>query len=185
MAIYDVDAINEQELAAERDDILDNMLEACDQMLSALGESGGAHQKYAKLLAEKDKALKKKIDDANYVGSGSKAHEKLINKYKAQRDELAEKAEKYVDGGMSNAYASTAVELKNKIDKKDPNRAKTYGSYDDEAGYRYAKNNFKRDFGGPGGEDPMVEKAKRQEEIRKKRAIKETCLTILSVLDEI
>lgn len=184
MAIYDVDAINEQELAAERDDILDNMLEACDQMLSALGESGGAHQKYAKLLAEKDKALKKKIDDANYVGSGSKAHEKLINKYKAQRDELAEKAEKYVDGGMSNAYASTAVELKNKIDKTDGHRAKAYGS-NDEYGYKAAKDRFKKDFSGPGGEDPMVEKAKRQEEIRKKRAIKETCLTILSVLDEI
>lgn len=184
MAIYDVDAINEQELAAERDDILDNMLEACDQMLSAIGESGGAHQKYAKLLAEKDKALQKKIDDANYVGSGSKAHERLIEKYKSQRDDLADKAEKYVDGGMSNAYASTAVERKNKIDKTDRSRAKTYGS-NDEYGYKVAKERFKRDFGGPGGEDPMVEKAKRQEAIRKKRAIKETCLTILSVLDEI
>ena len=40
MAIYDVDAINEQELTAERDDILDNMLEACDNMLSALDEHG-------------------------------------------------------------------------------------------------------------------------------------------------
>ena len=44
MAIYDVDAINEQELAAERDDILDNMLEACDQMLSALDESTAAQR---------------------------------------------------------------------------------------------------------------------------------------------
>ena len=184
MAIYDVDAINEQELAASRDDILDNMLEACDQMISALGESGGAHQKYAKLLAEKDKALKKKIDDVNYVGSGSDAHKKLIDKYKSQRDELADKAAKYIDGGMSNHYASNALESKKNIEKTEPEMAKIYGSRRD-SGYKYAKENFKKDFGGPGGEDPMIEKAKRQEEIRKKRAIKETCLTILSVLDEI
>lgn len=184
MAIYDVDAINEQELAASSEDILDNMLEACDQMLSVLGESGGAHQKYAKLLAEKDKALKKKIDDANYVGSGSYTHRRLINKYNDQRDYLADKATKYVTGLRSGKYASDAVERKNEIDKTDPSTARIYGR-GDESGYKYAKNNFKKDFGGPGGEDPMAEKVKRQEEIRKKRAIKETCLTILSVLDEI
>lgn len=184
MAIYDVDAINEQEMAVNSEDILDNMLEACDQMLAALGESGGAHQKYAKMLAEKDKAIQKKIEDANYAGSGSYAHKRLIDKYKSQRHDLAKKAAKYVDGGLSNSYAANAVERKNEIDKTDPYRARVYAS-NDESGYKYAKNNFKKDFGGPGGEDPMAEKVKRQEQIRKKRAIKETCLTILSVLDEI
>ena len=53
MAIYDVDAINEQELAAERDDILDNMLEACDQMLSVLDEHGGARNKYVDIMRSK------------------------------------------------------------------------------------------------------------------------------------
>ena len=178
MAIYDVDSIMESDM--DTDDILDNMLEACDQMMSAIGESGGAHQKYAKMLAEKDKALQKKIDDANYVGSGSKAHKQLINKYNDQRIELARKAEKYVDDGLSNSYASSAVKNKNRLDKKDPDDARMYKSE-----YRNAKKRFAKDFGGPGGEDPLAEKAKRQEEIRKKRAIKETCLTILSVLDEI
>ena len=46
MAIYDVDAINEQELAASREDILDNMLEACDQMLSAIDESNQQNGSY-------------------------------------------------------------------------------------------------------------------------------------------
>ena len=180
MAIYDVDAINEQEMAVNSEDILDNMLEACDRMLSVLGESGGAHQKYVNLLAEKDKAIQKKIDAANYAGSGSDAHKRLINKYNDQRRILADNAAKYVDGGLSQSNVSTAVAIKNRLEKTDPRRAKG-----NEPWYRSAKDNFKNDFGGPGGEDPMVEKVKRQEEIRKKRAIKETCLTILSVLDEI
>ena len=49
--------------------------------------------------------------------------------------------------------------------------------------YRKAKNNFKKDFGGPGGEDPMVAKQKLHD--AKKKAIKETCLSILSVIDEL
>ena len=186
MAIYDVDAIRESELMeaeTDSDSILDNMLEACDQMLNAIGESGGAHQKYAKLLAEKDKALQKKIDDADYVGSGSYAHKKLINKYNDERRELAGKVTKYVDNGLSNSYASSAIDAKNKHDKQNPNNIRNNDVTLQD--YRAAKKRFKKVCGGPGGEDPMVEKAKRQEEIRKKRAIKETCLTILSVLDEI
>lgn len=180
MAIYDVNTImeSEQDNFIDEETVLDNMLEACDYMLTALEESGGAHQRYAKMLVDKDKAIQDKIDKANYIGTGSNAHKKLIDKYQKQREDLADKAAKYVDNGESNNYASRAVDFKKRSEAE-------YGRfvtpYHDS--YRKAKNNFKKDFGGPGGEDPMVAKQKLHD--AKKKAIKETCLSILSVIDEL
>lgn len=191
MAIYDVNAIMESEqpegivdegyvdeeaLEEEAEAVLDNMLEACDQMMSALEESGGAHQRYAKMLADKDKAIQDKIDKINYIGTGSNAHKKLAKKYQDQRENLADKAARFVDDGEYNGYASDKVDAKRRADSK-------YGDenpYRDS--YRRAKENFKNAFGGH-GEDPMVAKQKLHD--AKKKAIKETCLSILSVIDEL
>ena len=190
MAIYDVNAIMESEqpegyvdeevIEEEAEAVLDNMLEACDQMMSALEESGGAHQRYAKMLADKDKAIKDKIDKANYIGTGSNAHKKLVDKYQNQRGDLASKARKYIDGGESNGYPSDAIDAKRRTEDRFGNKIKNSPYHKI---YRHAKDNFKKDFGGPGGEDPMVAKQKLHD--AKKKAIKETCLSILSVLDEL
>lgn len=190
MAIYDVNAIMESEqpegyvdeevIEEEAEAVLDNMLEACDQMMSALEESGGAHQRYAKMLADKDKAIQDKIDKANYIGTGSNAHKKLVDKYQNQRKDLANKAAKYVDSGESNGYASDAIDVKERTEAR-YGRKNASSPY--RTSYRKAKDNFKKDFGGPGGEDPMVAKQKLRD--AKKKAIKETCLSILSVLDEL
>ena len=180
MAIYDVNTImeSEQDNFIDEETVLDNMLEACDYMLTALEESGGAHQRYAKMLADKDKAIQDKIDKANYIGTGSNAHKKLIDKYQNQRKDLANKAAEYVDNGESSNYASRAVDFKKRSEAE-------YGRFVTQYrdSYRKAKNNFKKDFGGPGGEDPMVAKQKLHD--AKKKAIKETCLSILSVIDEL
>lgn len=180
MAIYDVNTImeSEQDNFIDEETVLDNMLEACDYMLTALEESGGAHQRYAKMLADKDKAIQDKIDKANYIGTGSNAHRKLIDKYQKQREDLADKAAKYVDNGESNGYASYAVDRKKSVDAEQGGFVAPYHD-----SYRKAKNNFKKDFGGPGGKDPMVAKQKLHD--AKKKAIKETCLSILSVIDEL
>ena len=182
MAIYDVNTImeSEQDNFIDEETVLDNMLEACDYMLTALEESGGAHQRYAKMLVDKDKAIQDKIDKANYIGTGSNAQKKLIDKYQNQRADLAHKTNKYVDGGESNGYASDAVDRKKSVEARYGSRL-TSSPYHDI--YRAAKNNFKKDFGGPGGEDPMVAKQKLHD--AKKKAIKETCLSILSVIDEL
>lgn len=180
MAIYDVNTImeSEQDNFIDEETVLDNMLEACDYMLTALEESGGAHQRYAKMLADKDKAIQDKIDKANYIGTGSNAHKKLIDKYQNQRKDLANKAAEYVDNGESSNYASRAVDFKKRSEAEYGRFVTPYRD-----SYRKAKNNFKKDFGGPGGEDPMVAKQKLHD--AKKKAIKETCLSILSVIDEL
>ena len=178
MAIYDVDSIMESGM--DTDDVLDNMLEACDQMMSAIGESGGAHQKYAKMLAKQDKDIQDKMEKIKYTGSGSKHQENLLNKYADERYRLAKKAARYVDDGLANSYASTDVAEKNRRSK---HGKPGYGYID---GYAKAKENFAKDFGGPGGEDKLAAKQKRHDEMAaKKRAIKETCLNILSVIDEL
>lgn len=63
MAIYDVDAINEQEMAVNSEDILDNMLEACDQMLYGLARiDEGARTKYVEMKAKQAKELEDKAN---------------------------------------------------------------------------------------------------------------------------
>ena len=147
MAIYDVDAINEQELAASRGNILDNMLEACDQMMSAIGES--------------DRVLKNERN--RYRTHGPEDYSKWSD------EDL--KAEFEMRKGMA---------ARDKVGRDDKDRyTHVPGSY---ASTQGAHNRRKADAIGK-------ELAKRGEapskEAKKKKSIKETCLTILSVLDEI
>lgn len=66
MAIYDVDAIRESELMeaeTDSDYILDNMLEACDQMLYGLAQiDEGARTKYVEMKAKQAKELEDKAN---------------------------------------------------------------------------------------------------------------------------
>ena len=159
MAIYDVDAINEQELAAERDDILDNMLEACDQMLSALDEHGGARNKYVDIM--RDKSWKNTMKGIH------------ANGYDYPENELAKK---YFD--LSEKQRAEANKYRN-LDKM-------YSGERDDKESREGKERFMKDFGGPSGKKLGHDKPGEIKALQdKKRSIKETCLTILSVLDEI
>lgn len=195
MAIYDVDSIMESEYEDSTNDVLDNMLEACDQMMSALDESGGAYKKYMNMLADKDKAAKEKIDKIDSIGSGSKYHKNLHDKYHNKRIEYARKAQKYtfgpdenrkwsitnpIDDSKENIYTSSASDYVGKTNYF--SKLNTIGK--NEKKYLHnGKAEFKKDFGGPGGEDKLAEKQKMHD--AKKKAIKETCLNILSVIDEL
>ena len=119
MAIYDVDAIRESELMeAETDsgDILDNMLEACNQMLYGLAQiDEGARTKYvemkekqAKELEDKANAMPDKITSTKskkigpYTFSASKeVDNKEKKKTMDQRFEASKTAAKY--GGTYEA----------------------------------------------------------------------------------
>ena len=163
MAIYDVDAINEQELAASRDDIHDNMLEACDQMLCALDESK-ARRRYVETL---NKQADKHDENAGKYNSIAYDFSKLHN---------GQKAHEYYEKADEERWDSEKLRQK----------AANYGSKSGKDIYlgKKAEQNFKKDF------DAYPAKNEREPGIYKsiqdkKRSIKETCLTILSVLDEI
>ena len=152
MAIYDVDAIREQDLTAERDGILDNMLEACDNMLTALDESKARRR----VMEYLDKDAKSKDETADSLiklrNSGimsSKTNDKLSDKINDLKfnAEVSRKGKSMID---PSSYGDDPIE-----------------------GGKKAEKVFKDMFNAT----PVKE--------AKKKAIKETCLTILSVLDEI
>lgn len=146
MAIYDVDAINEQELAASREDILDNMLEACDQMLSAIGES--------------DRVLKNERN--RYQSHGPEDYSKWSDEDLKGEFEMRKGMATRDKAGRDEEDRYTHI----------PGRdASTQGAHNRRKADAIGKELAKR------GEAPSKE--------AKKKAIKETCLTILSVLDEI
>ena len=185
MAIYDVDAINEQELAAERDDILDNMLEACDQMLSALDESTAAQRhsgmtsKNLSKFMDGNPVIDKVYGKKNLIGSASiKAAAKELAKYKHDPE--------YKDKQMNKAVNATEKTMK-KFDpdfegfsdrEKEVMKVKSDASQRAAVGATMSKA-AKAGYDVKGAFDKANAKA------AKKKAIKETCLTILSVLDEI
>ena len=236
MAIYDVDAINEQNEVVDTETVLDNMLEACCSMMDMLeATAGGARGRHLKLLADKqDKAAKKMdfaSDAASYTISG-KAKQDYSDKAKEARDEYdeyADKASHYsarvgretgmtekpdyrdYDSDRSDAKRSKDPDAANKeLDgrrsisraTKEDKGSKQYGADFGEynryhtGSYRHdikeldknAKENWKRSLGlDRQKDDPMASKKPGQvlELQKKKRAIKETCLNILSVIDEL
>lgn len=146
MAIYDVDAINEQELAANRDNILDNMLEACDRMLSAISEA--------------DRVLK--------------------NERGAHATHGPEDYSKWSDEDLKGEFEMRkGMAARDKAGRDDEDRyshlpshgAATQGAHNRRKAEAIGKELAKR------GESPSKDE--------KKKVIKETCIAILSVLDEI
>lgn len=146
MAIYDVDAINEQELAASREDILDNMLEACDQMLSAIGES--------------DRVLKN--ERGAYKTHGPEDYSKWSN------EDLKDEFE------MRKGMAA-----RDKAGRDDEDRYVNLPGYG--TATQGAHNRRKADAIGK----ELAKRGEAPSNEAKKKAIKETCLTILSIIDEI
>ena len=179
MAIYDVDAINEQELAASREDILDNMLEACDQMLTALDiVDEGARTRYVDRLANRNKKLE--------IMKSAASSKKTIDRID---DEIAKNNKKAVEVGIAyddKLYPSDSGNWRYKDAETVSDRIHN-SRHTLEKESKAGKNAYKEKYGGPKGEDIMGNKKPgmvlaAQE---KKKHIKETCLTILSVLDEI
>ena len=182
MAIYNVDAINEQNEVVDTETVLDNMLEACDTMMSALGE--GAYRKYMNMQADKQDELlakAKKYKDLSEKLTG-KAAVKAENKYRQAKDA----ARDMYDDQNSKGYVSNLGNTGSIRDdiESDGGFARKYGY-----GYgpsRDAKSEWMKDHGDI-GEDKIGNRkpgtfASKDE---KKKAIKETCLNILSVIDEL
>lgn len=205
MAIYDIDAIMEHSediSGTDRDFILDNMLEACDFMMESICKlDEGARMRYINRLKKQTnsdyEAFKTERDDflSNY-------DEKKYNKEKAKK--VADYESKFIDSKdkLDKARGGSFV--------KDPS---WYGRPvtphgDSEAEKRAAararerrlsqarenKENWKKETSGPEGDSHILKKipgdSQHNKEVikdymSKKKAIKETCLTILSVLDEI
>ena len=105
MAIYDVDAIRESELMAsetDNNDILDNMLEACDSMMGTIAFiDEGARQKYIDMLGDKQAKIKKRMEEVKIMKDAASS-DKIISKYdselkelRAQYDGLADRASRY------------------------------------------------------------------------------------------
>ena len=183
MAIYDVDAIREHDediAAVDSNTVLDNMLEACDQMLTALDESK-ARRRYVE-------ALNKQAD----------RHEENSKKYESISSDLRklnhdQASSKYFD--KATIEGSKSQDIRWKAKRYDPEYLKDHdiGSnghvYHDDEGKssidagKAAEQNFKRDLKAYPSKErkPGMYKAIQD----KKRSIKETCLTILSIIDEL
>ena len=181
MAIYDVDAIRESELMeAETDsnDILDNMLEACDQMLTALDiVDEGARTRYVDRLANRNKKLE--------IMKSAASSKKTIDRID---DEIAKNNKKAVEVGIADVSSWNPDNRSWRYKDAETVSDRIHNSrHTLEKESKAGKNAYKEKYGGPKGEDIMGNKKPgmvlaAQE---KKKHIKETCLTILSVLDEI
>ena len=163
MAIYNVDSINEQELAAERDNIIDNMLEACDNMLTALDESKARRRTVEALEKRKERynnniKVYRDLGDAAYkVG-----HEELAKKYSKKMHENRSK--------LNDVEKELKIfDVNRRVDSRNPEKSveRDFKRLYDATPAKERKPGFYKDL------------------YEKKKSIKETCLTILSVLDEI
>lgn len=178
MAIYNLDAVNEQ---LNENSVLDNMLEACDYMMDVLNLDEGAHRKYMEMQAKKQDALEKKskmYDDLakNLTGKAAEKSKDNARKYATASSELyhREKGNGYIDDSANTGHIKD--ELKD---------ADKYGKHDSYY-YHQAKEKWMKDHGNK-GEDKLANKKPGVylDAQKKKRAIKETCLHILSIIDDI
>lgn len=167
MAIYDLDAIKEQEEIADNDNILDGMLEACENMMDALNESK-ARLRTAEALS---KEAKKHAKNADAYSDLERAAQKVGHA------ELYEKYHKQAQDSINKAYKSNLNANKIKGVKSSPGELDIYDNQEAERRFKAmydaypAKGDRK-----PGYYKNLYEK---------KKGIKETCLTILSVIDDI
>lgn len=162
----------------KNDDLIDSMLEMCDQMMSVVGESRAIDRYLDKTRDHNDKVYKK-------YQSYKKLDPELAEKY-------YDKNYKYEPGlDISKKYTYSGESGKKRLDK-------IYGSrknYDTESENDYHRDMSFKKFG-------ELEKIRKLDDIPddkyankkpnkykdlqdKKRAIKETCLNILSIIDEL
>ena len=181
MAIYDVDAIREHDEdigAADSDSVLDNMLEACDQMLTALDESKARRRYFEALNKQADKhednsrtyeSISRDLKNLNHGQAASEYYHKAAKEGRKSGD-LRWKAKRYDPEYLRNHYVGDDDEFD--VEEKSPI----------DAG-KAAEDNFKKDLDAYPAKERKPGMYKTIQD--KKRSIKETCLTILSVLDEI
>ena len=146
MAIYDIDSINEAEYEASTDEVLDNMLEACNQMMSAIGE--------ADRVLKNEREIHSTHGPENYSKWSTKD---LKDEFQTRRDMAArDKSRRDNDSSYYSVFG----------------KASTQGAHTRRKADVVGKELAKR------GEAPSAKETK-------KKAIKETCLNILSVIDEL
>lgn len=177
MAIYDTDHVNE-EMFDEQGDMLDTMLEACDKMLDAVScmESTATQRHYNMTSRDASKAAKEY--------GGNKAYEnKTFGKYASKMaakgfhsGSVDKTIDKIYDGkgfGGMKSYTDGMSDREKEIAKNFTKN--TARAYTGSALATAAK-------AGVPVKD-IYDKAAAKAD--KKKAIKETCLTILSMIDEI
>lgn len=172
MAIYNVEYVDES-TAKKNDDLLDNMLEACDTMMAVLDEHGGARMKYVNMKYKEANDARDKYYD--YIKKADTA------KSDKEKDEYYDKAEKYNEkaykaGGEVSKYSSGKPALIHR--PKSDWGIKCNKEWKDQ---------FMQDFGGPSTGSKVHSKPGEIKAMQdaKKKAIKETCLSILSIIDEL
>ena len=176
MAIYDIDSINEAEYEASTDEILDNMLEACDSMIDALSESTAAQRHFG--VTSKD--MRKYVDS-----------DPVANKVYGKKNLIGKMAVKTTAKNMNNIDKFNNVGAK--AGKKVYKSITGEEASDDLMNFakEYSKASNKGAAGAlmskaaKAGYDVKGEFDKAKAKAAKKKAIKETCLNILSVIDEL
>ena len=189
MAIYDVNAIMESEqpegyvdeevFEEEAESVLDNMLEACDQMLAALDESTAAQRHYgmtSKELSKYTDFVPNPYNSKNVVGKMAlKSTAKQIAKGDKVYDKAFERGKKAYDKMHKNDGPG---DYKMSDREWDEARVQQKAAVKGSIGANMAK-------AAKAGYDVKGEIDKAKAKAAKKKAIKETCLSILSVLDEL
>ena len=141
-----------------------------------LNEHGGAHRRYAEMIADKDKKLKNREEAFKNIGTDA-ANEKAREAAK-KRNELAYDNLRYIDKG-ANDYISKVYE-KRREDEKNPSDV----SLDRRSRYKESKKNFKRDFGGKSKDTINTNNRKPGAYLDAQKKLREAAEYILSALDE-
>lgn len=194
MAIYDVNAIMESEqpegivdegyvdeeaLEEEAEAVLDNMLEACDYMLTTLEESTAAQRHYgttSKELSKYTDFVPNPYNSKNVVGKMAlKSTAKQIAKGDKVYDKAFERGKKAYDKMHKNDGPG---DYKMSDREWDESKVQQKAALKGSIGANMAK-------AAKAGYDVKGEIDKAKAKAAKKKAIKETCLSILSVIDEL
>lgn len=205
MAIYDIDAIMEHSediSGSDKDSILDNMLEACDSMMESICKlDEGARMRYINRLKKQTnsdyEAFKTERDDflSNYdEKKDNKERAKKVADYESKFIDSKDKLDKARGGSFVKDPSWYGRPVTPHGDSEAEKRAAARARERRLSQARENKENWKKETSGPAGDDYVSRKiagdSKHNKEVikdhmAKKKAIKETCLTILSVLDEI
>lgn len=180
MAIYDVNTImeSEQDNFIDEETVLDNMLEACDYMLTTLEESTAAQRHYGTT----SKNLRHFTDDI--IAPSPYNSKNIVGKMAVKKtaNEIAKGDEMY------DKPLSYAKKMYDKMDKDDDPKVHDRGWEETRVRSKAA---MKGSIGATmakaakAGYDVKGEIDKAKAKAAKKKAIKETCLSILSVIDEL
>lgn len=190
MAIYNVDTILESEVQTveeseiDNESVLDGMLEACESMMNTLNESN-ARRRTLEVYRNKEKQYQ---DNANIYGELMDAAYRVGNrdmmyKYNNKRKDALSNKNKY--GDAANRYDPTKSPYFNGGRRPGDMSEKLKGQKAEER-YKEDLKKLNNDAVERNGVKPVHDKPGFYKDLyEKKKAIKETCLTILSVIDDI